>query len=263
MSDAAATHRSDEQPPRTLRATIDADALDTAVSLAAALVDECHLAFDDDGLRLYAVDPATVAYVDVTLGRDAFAAYEAADEHVGVALPRLSDVVGMGEDDTPVRIALDAESRALDVRVGSLAYTLATIDPATVRSPPDGATRDLGLAATVTTDAAVLTRAVRAADMVSNHLALGVDDDAFYVEADGDTDDVSLTTPADDCQAFAGGDAHSLFSVDYLRAIDRALPSDCAPTLELGTEKPVRLTATFADGAGSVEYVVSPRLSNY
>jgi len=235
----------------------------TTVSLARALVDECHLFVEPEGLRLRAMDPATVAAVDVTLEDTAFDAYEADSMHLAVDLERLGDVVGMADRGQSVRLALDPETRTLEIRVGELAYTLALVDPETVRSPPDRDSLGVEFPAALTTESGTLARAVRAADMVSDHVALGVDDEAgaFYAEADGDTDDVSLSVPETDLRDLSPAPAHSLFSVDYLDAITRAIPGELDVDLELGTEKPLAVAFEYADGGGSAEYLLSPRIS--
>jgi proliferating cell nuclear antigen len=100
--------------------------------------------------------------------------------------------------------------------------------------------------------------------MVSDHIALGVDADAeeFYVEAEGDTDDVHLTLDRDDLIALSAGDAHSLFSLDYLKDMNKAIPKDAEVTVELGEEFPVKMHFDFAEGHGQVTYMLAPRIQS-
>jgi proliferating cell nuclear antigen len=99
--------------------------------------------------------------------------------------------------------------------------------------------------------------------MVSDHVTFSIDEEraAFYVEAAGDTDDVSLALPAEELVEFTPGDARSLFSIDYLKAIERAMPRDLELDLQLGTNVPLSVRYAFAEGASSVEYLVSPRIT--
>lgn len=99
--------------------------------------------------------------------------------------------------------------------------------------------------------------------MVADHLEVGVDeaDERLYVRADGDTDTVAVDFPAEDCADFEVGPARSLFSLQYLSAVERALPADDVVRLRLGEEAPVEVEFGVADGAGTVTYVVSPRLT--
>lgn len=255
------------QPPTDapFTATASAGVLETVLDDVAVLVDECVLRVDSDGLSVDAMDPATVAMVSLSVDADAFEAYSAPDDalHLGVSLDRLRDVVGMADAGEPVRLAFDAERRTLHVRVGELAYTLALVDPDAVRSPPDRVDLAEQFSASVRLPGSEVSRAVAAAEMVADHLEVGVDesDERLYVRADGDTDTVAVDFPAEDCADFAGGPARSLFSLQYLSSVERALPADGPVRLRLGEEAPVEVEFPVADGAGSVTYVVSPRLT--
>ena len=263
MSDSELRFESAVASDAPFRAIVDAQSIQTAVAFAAALFEECHLRYDEDGIRLSAIDAATVASVEIRLDGDAFEVLEATEGHVGVDLDRLQDVVKMADRGQLIQFALDAETRKLHVRIDELEYTLAVIDPETIRSPPDRPSGDFEFTGRVVTDAAAFERAVKAADMVSDHLALGIDDaeEAFYVEASGDTDDVSLALSAEDLVELTPGEAHSIYSLEYLLAIERALPGDLELDLRLGTEQPLEVESAFADGAGSVEYLLAPRIS--
>jgi proliferating cell nuclear antigen len=263
MSDTAANAHADATPTQSFHAVVDADAIQTTVSLAHALVEECHVHIDADGIRLPAMDPATVASVEATLDADAFDTFQATDARIGVNLARLDDILAIADTDQPVELALDQATRTLEITIGELEYTLALIDPDSIRSPPDTSEFGLDFTASLVADASDVHRAVTAASMVSNHVAFGVEPQEceFYAEADGDTDDVSLAIPEADLAEFSPGDAHSLFSIDYLETIDRAIPSNTDLSLELGDEHPIAIRFDYADGAGSVEYLVSPRIS--
>jgi proliferating cell nuclear antigen len=107
-------------------------------------------------------------------------------------------------------------------------------------------------------------RAVTAADMVSDHIALGVDGDGeyFYVDAEGDTDDVHFELDEGDLLSLEAGDAHSLFSLDYLKDMNKAIPNDGEVTIELGEEYPVKMHFEIAEGMGHVTYMLAPRIQS-
>ncbi|WP_049902513.1 DNA polymerase sliding clamp [Halococcus agarilyticus] len=251
----------DDTAGHSFEAIADAETMGTIVDLVDALVDECRIELDDGGIRVPAVDPASVAMVDLELSDDAFESYESAGGRIGVDVGRLKEVVGMADRGQLIEFVLDPETRTLDITIDDLEYTLALIDPGSIRSPPDLSETAVDLPGGVVVEADAIDHALRAADMVSNQVAFGIDADAstFYVEAEGDTDDVSLVLSEDDLVAFTPDDAHSLFSLDYLQAIDRAIAGTPDVDLRLGTETPVEIGYEFADGAGTVEYVVSPR----
>lgn len=259
-SETAAGHDVPADPA--VQATVRSEYLLSTVDALRALVSECRLEFGPEGLSASAADPASVALVKTSLTAEAFESYDVDGELVGVNLDRLSEVVGMAAGGQPVELFLDAETRRLHVVVDELSYTLGLIDPEAVREPPE---LDEG-AFTHTARAVVagreIGRFVSAAAMVADHLTLGVDESeaALYVDAEGDTDHVSLRLSEAELAALDAGDAHSLFSLDYLRDMAKPMPADAPVTLRLGTEMPVRFGLETADGAGSVEYLLSPRL---
>jgi proliferating cell nuclear antigen len=107
-------------------------------------------------------------------------------------------------------------------------------------------------------------RSVTAADMVSDHIALAVDDDdeTFVVEAEGDTDDVRLELDREDLVDLQAGPARSLFSLDYLKDMNKAIPKDAEVTIELGEEFPVKLHFDIAEGQGNVTFMLAPRIQS-
>lgn len=264
MSESGPISQSTTGTSQTFQAIVNAEALQQAVALTHALFDECHVFLNDDGIRLSAIDPATVASIDLTVGSAAFEKFETTGVHIGVDLDRLSNVVGMADRGQLVELILDSETRKLIIHIDTLEYTLALIDPDTIRAPPDHSNDAFELEGTVVIEAADFDRAVQAAEMVSNHIVFRIDDaeDEFTIEATGDTDETSLTLSSDDLVEFTPGEARSLFSLDYLTAINRAMPNDSDVELRLGTEQPVVMQYEFAENTGTVEYLLAPRISS-
>ncbi len=243
-------------------AIVNANTLQATLESVGVLVDECKIHLEEDGLAIRAVDPANVGMVDLSLEAGAFESYEADGGLIGVNLVRLQDIAGMADADQLVHLDLDEETRKLHISIDGLEYTLALIDPDSIREEPD--LPDLDLPATVVIEGRDIDRAVTAADMVSDHIELGVDDDedVFYVEAEGDTDDVHLELGTEDLIDLVAGPASSLFSLDYLEDMNKAMPKDAEVTLELGEEFPVKLHYEFAEGDGQVTYMLAPRIQN-
>ncbi|WP_232703441.1 DNA polymerase sliding clamp [Halobacterium wangiae] len=244
------------------KAIVSADTLRETLDSVSVLVDECKIHLDEDGLSIRAVDPANVGMVDLDLGAAAFESYEADGGIIGVNLSRLEDIAGMADAGQLVQLELDEETRKLHIQIEGLEYTLALIDPDSIRQEPD--IPDLDLSAHVVVEGKDIDRAVRAADMVSDHIALGVDtaDELFYVDAAGDTDDVHLELTRDDLIDLEAGDAHSLFSLDYLKDMNKAIPKDAEVELELGDEYPVKLHFDIAEAQGHVTYMLAPRIQS-
>jgi proliferating cell nuclear antigen len=244
------------------KAIVSADTLGAALDSVSVLVDECKIRLEADGLTIRAVDPANVGMVDLELSAAAFESYETDGGVIGVNLDRLEDIVGMADSDQLVHLELDEETRKLHISLDGLEYTLALIDPDSIRQEPD--LPDLDLPAEIVIEGRDIDRAVTAADMVSDHIALGVDsdDEEFYVDAEGDTDDVHLELGQEDLIDLTAGEARSLFSLDYLKDMNKAIPKDAEVTMELGEEFPVKMHFGFAEGDGHVTYMLAPRIQS-
>jgi proliferating cell nuclear antigen len=243
-------------------AIVSASTLGDALDSVSVLVDECKIRLNEDGLAIRAVDPANVGMVDLELEAAAFESYEADGGVIGVNLARLEDIASMANAGDLVHLELDEETRKLHIRMDGLSYTLALIDPDSIRQEPD--IPDLDLSAEIVVEGAQLGRGITAADMVSDHIRLRVDPDAgaFLVEAQGDTDDVDLELGRDDLIDLKAGAADSLFSLDYLKDMNKAIPGDAEVTVELGEEFPVKLHYEFAEGLGHVTYMLAPRIQS-
>jgi len=240
---------------------LDADRLATAADAAMAIADECRLTVDD-GMAFRARDPADVAMAELRLDREAFDAYEADEATFGVALDRLGDAVSLAGDE-PVRLTL-GESGRFDVSAGAVEYAFAPIAAEAVRAVE---WVDAGsVAASATMAAGDLRRAVRAADLVADHATFTVDADerTLTVAASGDTDDVRLDFDESDLDALEAGAVESLYSVDYLRDIARAIPSGVSVTVEFVGEGeggcPLSLDHPIAGGAGTGRWLLAPRI---
>jgi proliferating cell nuclear antigen len=282
MSDVAPRAGAELPEDPAVDAVVDAGRLDTALSVVGALVDECRVEFAAEGLRVRAVDPASVAAVSLDLRAATFERYDAAGATVGVDVTRFAEGVGLADTGSTVRLVLETERRQLHLLVGELSYTLGLIDPDAIREPLDPAEMAYNCPAGVTVTGRDVARIADAADMVADHLTLGVDAaaGAFYAEAAGDTDDVSISFPGESLQAFSPADAESLFSLDYLQELSRPIPADAAVlfshdylqamarpipsdsevALELGTEQPVTLSFDVGED-GDATFLLSPRLS--
>jgi proliferating cell nuclear antigen len=243
-------------------AIVDASMLQDALGSVSVLVDECKIRLEDDGLAIRAVDPANVGMVDLTLDAAAFESYESDGGVIGVNLARLQDIAGMANKGDLVHLELDEETRKLLIQIDGLSYTLALIDPDSIRQEPD--IPDLDLPARITVEGAQLDRGIKAADMVSDHIRLRVDTDAdaFIIEAEGDTDDVDLRLEEDDLIDLQSGPADSLFSLEYLKDMNKAIASDAEVAVDLGEEYPVKLHFEFAEGDGHVTYMLAPRIQS-
>lgn len=241
------------------KATIQAELLRDAIESVSSLVDEVKIAISDHGLELKAVDPANVAMVSLKIGNEAFEYFKADACEIGIDLVRLSDVLSMADKGENVQLELEEERHKLKIGVGALSYTLSLIDPTAIRKEPRIPEIDLPTSVTLTGSA--LRRAIKAAEKVSDHVILGIDDTIFFMEARGDIDSLRLQIPASELLALRSGESRSLFSLDYLVDMVRAAGKASEVTMEMGLDYPMRMMFRTSKDV-SVVYLIAPRIEN-
>ena len=249
-------------------AIIEQSVLDEFLDTVGVLVNEAKIHLHDDGWQIRAVDPANVAMVDVTLsaatGESAFESYEYSDGGViGFDVERLQDMIGIGDSGDLVQLTLDEATRKLHVEIGGFEGRMALIDPDSIRQEPD--LPDLDLTAEVVFEGGWLDSAASAADMVSDHIRFGADPDerVFWMDAEGDTDDVHWELSDDELvDARVEDAADSLFSLGYVQDMTKAIPSDAEVTFEIGQEFPFDARFDLAEGCIDVRYMLAPRVQS-
>ena len=243
------------------KAVINAEVFKDAIEAVSTIVDEAKFHITADGITARAVDPANVAMVSFDLKAGAFESFNATDGEIGVDLTRLNDILGMTSKDDKIELNLNEETRKLEIRSGGLAYTLSLLDPTSIRKEPK--VPNLELPAKVELNGAELKRAVKAAEKVSDHMALGVVDKTFYIEAEGDLDKVRLDIPESSLISIQStGNVRSLFSLDYLNDLAKSLGKAEKVHIDLGTDYPVKFTFNIAGGNGAVTYLLAPRIES-
>lgn len=227
------------------------------------LLDEVTVAFGEDALHANGVDPADVAMINLTLTEDAFESYDGDETGRGVDLERLGDIVGMA-DSSDVLSFEEEDTGRFEIEFSGLSYTMAMIDPGSIRDGQEVPSLDWDSEFTVTSD--LFKRGCTAADMVSDHIELSVEDETAVVAAEGDTDEVTLDASQEENIEvdFSTGPegCDAIFSLDYLSDIVRALPSGEPVRVSMGDDLPVVITADLADGEGEVTYVLAPRIQD-
>lgn len=245
-----------------LDASAGVSTIQELLSPVSVLVDECKIEISDNGLQIRAVDPANVCMVDVTLEEDGFESFEGQRSVVGVDLERLEDIISMGTSGSTVSLSADSSNQRLNIDVENVDYNLSLIDPDSIRDGPD--IPDLDLPAETRIEGGKVSQGIKAAGMVSDRLMLSFDedDDTFRMGAEGDTDDVNVEHNESDVESMVAQDAESVYSLEYLQKISKAVGSSREINLEMDDEKPVKIEYEIAEENGGVVYMLAPRIQN-
>lgn len=242
------------------QASISAGNLKGAVSAATRLVDEGKFKIDEEGIGLRAVDPADAAMVILELSSSAFEDYSAeGDSEIGLDLERLEDILGVLRSGDLVDIVLREESQ-LALSSDGFDYEMNLPDPSSIRKEPK--IPDLDLKAEIFLDGSEFRRAIKAAQKVSDHIALKTVESLFVMETSGDSDSMRFEMGGDDLiDVESEEDSRSLFSLDYLDDMSKALNKSPEVRIRLGTDLPVMFDFELDEGI-QVEYLLAPRIES-
>lgn len=242
------------------KAKIKADKFREVVDVISALVDEAKFNIKSDGVSLRAVDPAHVAMLDLMIKKKAFDEYKAKECELGVDIDKLKDVLKLAGPGDFFNIEHDEDKNRLILDVGNITRRMALVDTAGMSDPK---VPNLNLPAKLIVDANELRRGLRAAEAVSDHVALIASPDGFEMVSEGDTDSVNLKLPKAllkelDCKE----NQRSLFSLDYFSTMIKAIGSAPEVTMYIGTDYPINLEFSIAEGNGQVKYLLAPRIES-
>ena len=254
----------DEQPvsgpPQQFQVAIKSTPIKEFVGTLRAIVDEAKFHIGPDGIQARAVDPANVAMDDIELCAAGFESYEASDGVLGLNLERLEEVLKLADKGDLVQMAFDTTAVKLVIHIDGVEFTMACIDPDSIRQEPDIPEMELPISFTV--DEGQLKRGIKAADMVSDHISLLCDEanQSAHIIASGDTDNVDLELSDDDLIELTAVDGEAMFSLDYVKDIARKIPNNAEVSLTFGSDFPVKIRYEFADGEGQVLSMIAPRI---
>ncbi len=237
-----------------------AEILKEVVNVVSTLVDEAKFTVNADGLTLRAVDPAHIAMVDLTLGKEAFEEFKADESEIGIDIDKLSQFLKLAKGDDMVDLKHDEDKRKLKIMVGDITRHMSLIDTTGMSDPK---VPNLELPASVTVRADDLMQGIRASETVSDHIALVANPDGFEMSCEGDMDQVHWRKAKKDLAALeAPSSVRSLFPLEYFSNMLKSVSSGSSVTMHLGSDYPVKMEFKIAGEKGEVRYLLAPRIES-
>ena len=175
-------------------AKIKSETLKGVVDVVSTLVDEAKFNIDADGIELKAVDPAHVAMVDMKVEKSAFEEFSADETELGIDLDKIKEVLRLSRAGDIIEMEQDEAKNRLVLNVGNITRRMNLVDTAGMSDPK---VPNLNLPAKITVTSDELQKGIRAAESVSDHIALNATPEGFEMFSEGDTDSVSLKLPKD------------------------------------------------------------------
>ncbi len=237
-----------------------ADILKEVVNVVSTLVDEAKFSISADGLSLRAVDPAHIAMVDLSLGKDAFEEFKADETEIGLDIDKLSQFLKLARGDDAVDMKHDEDKRRLNIVVGDVTRRMSLIDTTGMSDPK---VPNLELPAKLSVKVDDLVQGIKASETVSDHIALVASPDSFEMTCEGDMDQVNWKKAKKDMESLdTPSSVRSLFPLEYFSNMLRAVPTGNPVTMHLGNDYPVRVEFKIAGGKGEVRYLLAPRIES-
>ncbi|MEM4156150.1 MAG: DNA polymerase sliding clamp, partial [Archaeoglobaceae archaeon] len=134
------------------------------------------------------------------------------------------------------------------------------LDPSAIRREPK--IPELNLPAKIVLDAGEFKKAISATEKVSEHIILKSDKNSFTIEAKGDVEKMVFTMAPGELAEFNGGEARSMFSLDYLKEFCKVASAGDMLTIYLGTNYPGRFSFELVGGKVRVEFILAPRVES-
>lgn len=235
-------------------------------------VDELRLYTHPGGFRIAAVDPANVLMGRVGAYPGAFQSFNADEGVIAFDIETTVDMLGNFSNDELVHLRYDDESKKLYLESSTMTFSMATIESESVRQPPEIPSIEDQLSGTFDVAVSALNQAADAADMVADQIILEVqpeDDAPLQFQAQGDTDDITLTIHEDDdtledATISDGRGDVTMVSLEYFDDLLSSIPlrGDDTVTLQVGNEMPVNGSGSHSDGCIVFLYMLAPRIQS-
>lgn len=242
------------------KAEIRSDTLKGIVNVISTLVDEVKFTIDGDGIGLKAVDPAHVAMIEVDIKKGAFESYSAEPTEIGIDLDKVKEVLKLATSGDIILMEQDENHGRLVFKVGNITRRMNLVDTSGLSDPK---VPQLSLSANIAVVVSELQKGLKAAETISDHIALTADEESFELSSEGDTDMASLKLDKGNLVSIdAKSRVCSLFPLDYFSNLVKAIPSDTVVNIELDNDYPVKLIFNIAGENGTVRYLLAPRIES-
>jgi len=237
-----------------MRTKISARNMKKIVEVLDALVDETKIEFDEEGMKIKAIDPGHVAMATIELGKEGFVEYDVNEKNViGIDLNKIIDFLKNINDD--IEIIVDGNKATLNA--GYLSKTIALIDPENITVP---VLKDPELPNKVVLGTGELRAGIRAGENVADSILIQLTPEGLKLVAKGEEDKTELFLPKEILKELVcKSEAKSIYPMDYLLAITKPISSENV-TINLDTDKPLKIEFDIYDGEGKVNYLLAPRI---
>jgi len=238
------------------KGVVDSGILRNWIKAIKAVTNEFRLEIQKEGWLVVALNDARTALVDVSLRKGAFSKYEVGDDFLAaIDCDLLQHIV----KDTREEIELEISQEKLIATSDKRRYEIRLLSPDTIQKVKVPSQFKHKAKIYIYTDD--LRNGLKAAERVSgwDEVVFVVKDNKFFVKAVGESEVMEMTLTEDDLIKLEGEDCRSMFSINYLMPMIKAVNTQSLK-LSLGTDEPIKIEWDDEDMA--VMYLLAPRVSD-
>jgi proliferating cell nuclear antigen len=227
------------------------------------LIDEAAFKFTPEGIKMRAMDPSHVAFLDFGLPASAFEEYNVKQSTtLGIGLTEMNKIMARAKAEDEFTLELDEEKNRLVLTfkgISTRRFSLPLIDVSEVELPEP----KLQFTATADVVAGVIQDGLKDAEIVGDNVKFELGEDEFSLSAESDKGTSELKLRKGD-QGLLKLDikqpARATFNIKYLSDMTKAAGSSDLITINLGTDLPIQLDFPVADGRGRLRFLLAPRI---
>jgi proliferating cell nuclear antigen len=227
----------------------------SVISIISDLVGEVKLRFDDEGLSIVAVDPATVALVSFKMPKNVFSEYEAGNEVLGVSLDNLKAILRRAKSSSS--LLMENTESVLNINIVDRVkrkFSLALIEV----EGEDRSMPTLEFLSQIQISPIDFSDAIEDCLIVSDSCTFNAKPDNFVIEASG-LNSAQAEFSSDEIKIISG-ESKSRYSLEYLQKFMKAGKLVDKVFINFSTDTPLKLE--FKNDEFSLSFVLAPRVEN-
>lgn len=240
----------------------DVGLIQDSMKTVSDLISEGLFQLQEDGVKLIAADPAMVALVDFKIEKDVFENYELDEESkVGLNLENFYSILRRANSDDTITLEVKEDESKFYITMENSSTRNFSLPILNLSEDDIPSTEQLDFTVTAELETKVLESAIKDAMVVGDSVTISADDSVINIEAEGDQSNVDFQISGDSPGVLEldGGEAHSMFSLDYLNSMTGAKRLSDNVELRLGQDFPMRLNFEVPEEA-RLSFVLAPRI---
>ena len=236
---------------------------------AGSLIEDARLNITKDNINIKAVDDANVCMVDATLDNKAFLEYETDEEDpftLGINIKNMDFLKLLKpEDYITIRYNKEDEDGRINYKSGRFEYSLSLLNVDTIRKAPKKPDIEYGQEISILGQN--IKTVIKANQKIkdTSTLTFEVKDNNFVLSGKGMQSNMNYIIPENELENHTEDmnvPISCMFDMDYLVDIIKGIGNSDVVKLKIKTNYPIMISQMFADGNGSIMYLLAPRMDD-